>query len=145
MLQQSILWGFWVSRLQYILCVMKLPWLFHINKAVGSNLSSPVGRGRGCCSLLKHICTLGPRSGFSSRGEPVATKQSYSATCVRDMVSQQLLRERQRPGGAETSSLSIHTQLSLSFLLQCLLCKGIGAQAHPEAGKVISPGAAQKP
>lgn len=75
MLQQSILWGFWVSRLQYILCVMKWPLLFHINKTVGSNLSSPVGRGRGCCSLLKHICTVGPRSGFSSREEPAATKQ----------------------------------------------------------------------
>lgn len=45
--------------------------------------------------------------------------------------------------GAETS-LSVHTQFSLSFLLQYLLCQEVGARAHPEAGKIISPRVAQK-
>lgn len=39
---------------------MKWSLLFHIDKAVGSNFSSPMGRGRGCCSLLKHIYAVCP-------------------------------------------------------------------------------------
>lgn len=75
---------------------MKLSLLFHIDKAVRSNCSSPVGRGRGCCSLLcwpQNWQNLWQQS------------SSYSVTYVRDVVNWQLLRERQMHG---VQNISVH-------------------------------------
>lgn len=81
-----------------------------------------MGRGRGCCSLLKHIYTVSPRTGISSWDSLWQLSSSYSVTYVRDVGNQQLLREGQMHG--VQNHLSVHTQFSLSFLLQHLLCQG---------------------
>lgn len=155
-------WGFWVTSLQSILCVVKLSLLFYINKAVRSNFSWPVGKGRGCSSRFKHMYTQlapgSPRTGASSRESrllPVATKQSWfchlcqrcgqltaaegKAGCMGWLL---LLRE---DGVASGRNISAHTQFCLSFLQWYLLCKEVGARGHPDAGKIISLCIAQKP
>lgn len=132
--------GFWVTGLQFILCVMRLSLLLYTSRMGRSDFSWPVGTGRGCSSPLKHSHTcMAPSSPQTCSGSFCWWQQNSpgSVADAGDMVKWQLWRWQLLLGeDGETAGKNVSVLLVLPPL--AFLCKEVGARAHPVAGKIVS-------